>query len=117
MDYDGYDVLLHHIFKQVCVFTFPNSLSSWLRPQTSSDAWFKPAEENIHSGVCLRIDQGIFRVFPYENSYLQPFERAIRILNPAAAVKVRTIAVHAVLTHMCVRTLKDSSDPLISFSI
>ncbi|KAF9782477.1 glycosyl transferase family group 2-domain-containing protein [Thelephora terrestris] len=82
MDYDGYDALLHYIFKQ-----------------TSSDAWFKPTEENIHSGVCLRVDQGRFRVFPYENPYLQPFERAIRILNPVAAVKVRSAAIHAALAH------------------
>jgi len=72
--------------------------------QTSSDAWFKPTEENIHSGVCLRVDQGRFRVFPYENPYLQPFERAIRILNPVAAVKVRSAAIHAALAHACVRT-------------
>lgn len=82
MDYDGYDALLHHIFKQ-----------------TSSDAWFKPTEENIHSGVCLRVGQGRFRVFPYENPYLQPFERAIKILNPVAAVKVRSAAIHAALAH------------------
>ena len=75
-----------------------------LIPQTSSDAWFKPTEENIHSGVCLRVDQGRFRVFPYENPYLQPFERAIKILNPVAAVKVRSAAIHAALTHACVRT-------------
>ena len=75
-----------------------------LIPQTSSDAWFKPTEENIHSGVCLRVGQGRFRVFPYENPSLQTFERAIKILNPAAAVKVRNAAIHAVLTHVCVRT-------------
>ena len=72
--------------------------------QTSSDAWFKPTEENIHSGVCLRVDQGRFRVFPYENPYLQPFERAIKILNPVAAVKVRSAAIHAALAHACVHT-------------
>jgi hypothetical protein len=67
--------------------------------QTSSDAWFKPTEENIHSGVCLRVAQGRFRVFPYENPYLQPFERAIKILNPVAAVKVRSAAIHAALAY------------------
>jgi len=71
--------------------------------QTSGDAWFKPTEENIHSGVCLRVDQGRFRVFPYENPYLQPFERAIRMLNPVAAVKVRSAAIHAALAHAYVR--------------
>jgi hypothetical protein len=72
-------------------------------PQTSSDAWFKPTEENIHAGVCLRVAQGRFRVFPYENPYLQPFERAIKILNPVAAVKVRSAAIHAALAHVWVR--------------
>ena len=76
-------------------------------PQTSSDAWFKPTEENIHAGVCLRVAQGRFRVFPYENPYLQPFERAIKILNPVAAVKVRSAAIHAALSHLWVRTSFD----------
>jgi len=106
MDYDGYDALLHYIFKQVCVSasSHAGNLCSLFRLQTSSDAWFKPTEENIHSGVCLRVDQGRFRVFPYENPYLQPFERAIRILNPVAAVKVRSAAIHAALAHAYVRT-------------
>ena len=45
-------------------------------------------------------------MFPYENPYLQPFERAIRILNPVAAVKIRSAAIHAALAHACVRTSK-----------
>ena len=32
MDYDAYDAILHHIFKQ-----------------TQGDAWFKSAEDNISS--------------------------------------------------------------------
>ena len=110
MDYDGYDALLHYIFKQVCISisSHVESLCSLFRSQTSSDAWFKPTEENIHSGVCLRVDQGRFRVFPYENPYLQPFERAIRILNPVAAVKVRSAAIHAALAHACVLTSRFS---------
>ncbi|KAG1848119.1 glycosyl transferase family group 2-domain-containing protein [Suillus subluteus] len=64
MDYDAYDALLHHIFKQ-----------------TQGDAWFKPTEENLSAG----------------NSYLAPFEAAVRILNPVVAVKVRSAAVHAAL--------------------
>ena len=82
----------------------PDSLCSQFLSQTSSDAWFKPTEENIHSGVCLRVDQGEFRVFPYENPHLQPFERAIRILNPVAAVKVRSAAIHVALAHVYVHT-------------
>ncbi|KAG0701465.1 glycosyl transferase family group 2-domain-containing protein [Suillus ampliporus] len=81
MDYDAYDALLHHIFKQ-----------------TQGDAWFKPTEENVSAGVCLRVEPGHFRVFPYENPYLEPFEAAVRLLNPVVAVKVRSAAVHAALT-------------------
>ncbi|KAI0364861.1 hypothetical protein BV20DRAFT_812457 [Pilatotrama ljubarskyi] len=88
MDYDAYDALLHHIFKQ-----------------TQGDAWFKPSEENVHAGVCLRVDNGTFRVFPYENEYLEPFENAIQVLNPVVAVKVRSAAIHAALA-----TIKDDAD-------
>ena len=41
--------------------------------------------------------QAQFRVFPYENRYLEPFEAAVRALNPVVAVKVRSAAVHAAL--------------------
>ncbi|EMD36045.1 hypothetical protein CERSUDRAFT_115957 [Gelatoporia subvermispora B] len=80
MDYDAYDALLHHIYQQ-----------------TQGDAWFKPSEEHVQAGVCLRVENGHFRIFPYENPYLQPFEEAIRVLNPVVAVKVRSAAIHAVL--------------------
>jgi hypothetical protein len=59
--------------------------------------WFKPTEENIHGGVCLRVDPGVFRVFPYENHYLAPFEAACRLLNPVIAIKVRSAAINAAL--------------------
>jgi hypothetical protein len=49
MDYDAYDALLHYIFKR-----------------TQEEAWFKPSEENVSAGVCLRVATGQFRVFPYE---------------------------------------------------
>ncbi|KAN0111211.1 Glycosyl transferase family group 2 domain containing protein [Russula decolorans] len=81
MDYDAYDALLHHIFRQ-----------------TQGDAWFKPSAENIHAGVCLRIQTGQYRVFPYENRFLEPFEAAVRVLNPVVAVKVRSAAVHVALS-------------------
>ncbi|EIW76066.1 hypothetical protein CONPUDRAFT_158837 [Coniophora puteana RWD-64-598 SS2] len=81
MDYDRYDATLHYIFKQ-----------------TQGDAWFRPNEENLSCGVCLRIDDGSFRVFPYENAALEPFEVAVSQLNPAVAVKVRSAAVHACLS-------------------
>ncbi|KAI0260587.1 glycosyl transferase family group 2-domain-containing protein [Gloeopeniophorella convolvens] len=81
MDYDAYDALLHHIFRQ-----------------TQGDAWFKPSAENVHAGVCLRIHTGQYRVFPYENRFLEPFEAAVRTLNPVVAVKVRSAAVHVALS-------------------
>ncbi|KAH0580446.1 hypothetical protein H2248_001947 [Termitomyces sp. 'cryptogamus'] len=80
MDYDSYDAVLHWIFRS-----------------TQGDAWFKPSEENISAGVCLRVDPGQFRVFPYENPYLVPFEAAVRSLNPLVAVKLRNAAVHSAL--------------------
>ncbi|EPS96750.1 hypothetical protein FOMPIDRAFT_1052989 [Fomitopsis schrenkii] len=90
MDYDAYDALLHHIFRQ-----------------TQGDAWFKPSEENVHAGVCLRVDSGRFRVFPYENHYLEPFEAAVRQFNPVVAVKIRSAAIHAALA-----TVKDDADAI-----
>ncbi|KAI0074901.1 hypothetical protein K474DRAFT_1647395 [Panus rudis PR-1116 ss-1] len=80
-DYDAYDALLHHIFKE-----------------TQGDSWFKPTTENLRSGVALRIGPGMFRVFPYENRSLEPFEGAIRVLNPVVAVKMRSAAIHAALS-------------------
>ena len=74
------------------------SLTLILSYYTQGDAWFKPSEENIHAGVCLRVDNGRFRVFPYENRYLEPFEAAVRVLNPVVAVKVRSAAIHAALS-------------------
>ncbi|KAF9447333.1 hypothetical protein P691DRAFT_776203 [Macrolepiota fuliginosa MF-IS2] len=87
MDYDRNDALLH-----------------WLFRQTQGDAWFRPNEENISSGVALRVADGNgipeFRVFPYENATLEPFETAVAALNPLVAVKVRSAAVHAALAEV-----------------
>ncbi|KAF9448412.1 hypothetical protein P691DRAFT_759933 [Macrolepiota fuliginosa MF-IS2] len=80
MDYDSYDAILHYIFRS-----------------TQGDAWFKPSEENVSAGVCIRVEPGVFRVFPYENPFLAPFEAAMRGLNPLVAVKVRSAAVHSAL--------------------
>ena len=81
MDYDRYDAILHHIFKQ-----------------TQGDAWFRPNEDHLPCGVAIRVGEaGEFRVFPYENIALEPFEMAVAALNPAVAVKVRSAAVHAIL--------------------
>ena len=46
-----------------------------------------------------------FRVFPYENRYLVPFEAAVRVLNPVVAVKIRSAAIHAALATVCVPAL------------
>ncbi|KIJ60764.1 hypothetical protein HYDPIDRAFT_98170 [Hydnomerulius pinastri MD-312] len=80
MDYDRYDATLHWIFKQ-----------------TQGDAWFRPNEDALPAGVCLRTHDGSFRVFPYEVAALEPFEVAVAALNPLVAVKVRSAAVHAAL--------------------
>jgi hypothetical protein len=76
------------------------SLLHFVYQKTQTDAWFKPTEENIHGGVCLRVDPGVFRVFPYENHFLGPFEAACRQLNPVIAIKVRSAAVNAALSLM-----------------
>ncbi|KAI0087250.1 glycosyl transferase family group 2-domain-containing protein [Irpex rosettiformis] len=90
MDYDRYDAFLHHIFKQ-----------------TQGDAWFRPNEDTLSAGVALRVndlnpDTNLpeYRVFPYENLALEPFEAAVVMLNPAVAVKVRSAAVHAALAEV-----------------
>ncbi|KAF7307706.1 Glyco-trans-2-like domain-containing protein [Mycena kentingensis (nom. inval.)] len=103
MDYDRYDALLHYLFKA-----------------TQGDAWFRP-DEPVSSGVALRVSDAAggagssgantptgqqhsfgpeFRVFPYENAALEPFETAVAGLNPAVAVKVRSAAVHAALAEL-----------------
>lgn len=78
MDYDPYDALLHHVYQQ-----------------TQGEAWFRPTEETIATGVCLRVAAGHYRVFPYNQLLLAPFEAAVRLLNPVVAVKIRSAAVHA----------------------
>ena len=113
MDYDRNDALLH-----------------WLFRQTQGDAWFRPNEEHISSGVALRVNDGTsrstcnlavsspisigtnlpeFRVFPYENASLEPFETAVAALNPVVAVKVRSAAVHAALAEVYVICLAIAS--------
>jgi hypothetical protein len=53
----------------------------------------------MQAGVALRIETNPsrFRVFPYENMSLAPFEAAVRALNPLVAVKIRSASVHAAL--------------------
>lgn len=59
-----------------------------------------PSEEVMSTGVAMRVDDGFFRVFPYENQALVPFEAAVRKLNPVVAVKMRSAAIHAAIRKM-----------------
>lgn len=61
-----------------------------------------PLEETVATGVALRVDNGFFRVFPYENPALIPFEAAVRKLNPVVAVKIRNTSVQAAIRKMSV---------------
>ncbi|TEB39489.1 hypothetical protein FA13DRAFT_1750926 [Coprinellus micaceus] len=79
-DYDLWDAWLHKIYES-----------------TQQDNWFMPSEEIISTGVAMRVEDGFFRVFPYENPALVPFEAAVRKLNPVVAVKMRSAAVHAAI--------------------
>ncbi|KAH6903092.1 glycosyl transferase family group 2-domain-containing protein [Coprinopsis sp. MPI-PUGE-AT-0042] len=79
-DYDLWDAWLHKIYEI-----------------TQQDNWFMPSEEIMSTGVAMRVEDGFFRVFPYENPALVPFEAAVRKLNPVVAVKMRSAAVHAAL--------------------
>jgi hypothetical protein len=83
MDYDRYDALLHYIFKQ-----------------TQGDAWVRPDAHEIAAGVCLRDDAGSYRVFPYENLALEPFECAVRAMELIIAVKVRSAVAHAAVSQV-----------------
>jgi hypothetical protein len=62
----------------------------------------------MHAGVCLRIEPGKYRVFPYENRFLEPFEAAVRGLNPSVAVKVYSAAVHVALSTVSFLFFTDS---------
>ena len=98
MDYDSFDAVMHWIFRSARL-NFPGLTIIYILTgsQTQGDASFKPSEENIAAGVCLRVEPGYFRVFPYDNPYLAPFEAAVRGLNPLVAVKVLSAAVHSAL--------------------
>ena len=55
---------------------------------------------SISSPILLGPGFPEFRVFPYENASLEPFETAVAALNPVVAVKVRSAAVHAALAEV-----------------
>ena len=80
----------------------PNLLIRYTDESTQQDNWFMPAEETASTGVAMRVESGFFRVFPYENTALIPFEAAVRRLNPVVAVKIRNTAVQAAIRKMFV---------------
>ena len=101
--------------KAVLVRNPPRSLLSWTQrwittdttpcsarvlKQIQGNAWFRPNEDNVAVGVALRVDSNEYRVLPFENLGLEPFEAAVRVLTPAGAVKVRSAAVHAALAEV-----------------
>lgn len=113
MDFDNYDAVIN-----VCLSTSSNNLAltpclivamdtgsyspnvktfqiPHLSFQTQGGTWFKPSEETVTAGICLRIEKDHFRVFPYDNQFLAPFEAAVRVINPLVAIKIRNAAVHA----------------------
>ncbi|PPQ70784.1 hypothetical protein CVT26_014719 [Gymnopilus dilepis] len=79
-DYDLWDAWLHKIYES-----------------TQQENWFMPLEETVSTGVAMRVENGFFRVFPYENPALVPFEAAVRKLNPVVAVKIRNTSVQAAI--------------------
>jgi len=79
-DYDLWDAWLHKVYET-----------------TQQENWFMPAEETLATGVAMRVEDGYFRVFPYENPLLIPFEAAVRKLNPVVAVKIRNAGVQAAI--------------------
>lgn len=127
MDYDRFGALLSLLIASVVDWlSLKDALLHFLFKKTQGDAWFKP-EEDITSGVAVRVnDTPEFRVFPYENIALEPFEVeyliivvwkswwpfilqiAVTQLNPVVAVKTRNAAVHAALGEMY-------ADSLLSF--
>ncbi|TDL23617.1 hypothetical protein BD410DRAFT_786853 [Rickenella mellea] len=80
MDDDSYDAILNNIFKQT--------------------QGHEPSEQNVGAGVCLRVETGVFRVFPSANHHLEKFEAEVKKLNPLVAVKVRSAAVQAALASL-----------------
>jgi hypothetical protein len=86
--------------KSVRVLLLSTVLSAYLVVTdecTQRDNWFMPTEETISTGVAIRVEDGFFRIFPYENPTLIPFEAAVRGLNPVVAVKLRTSSVLAAM--------------------
>ena len=95
---------MHGFIKFVGIYELevPNLLIRITDESTQQENWFMPVEETVATGVAMRVENGFFRVFPYENSALIPFEAAVRRLNPVVAVKIRNTAVQAAIRKMFV---------------
>ncbi|EJD34965.1 hypothetical protein AURDEDRAFT_130877 [Auricularia subglabra TFB-10046 SS5] len=72
LEYDAYEALLHYIYKQ------------------------HDAPAAAPTGVCLRVAQHQFRVYP-DTPALDSFAAAVDALNPELAMKLRSASVHAAL--------------------
>ncbi|KAH8835947.1 glycosyl transferase family group 2-domain-containing protein [Flagelloscypha sp. PMI_526] len=69
LDYDAWDAILTNIYQK-----------------TLNDNWFKPTDDAVTTGVCVRTAPASFR--------------AVRELNPAVAVKFRSTCVHVVINQI-----------------
>ena len=88
VEYDAYDAILHHIYNQV-----------------QGDTLSRRLGEVPPTGVCIRIQPGYFRNFPYNEPRLLPFEVAVRALNPVVAVKIFSAAITTAISTTCVSHL------------
>ncbi|KAJ7082932.1 glycosyl transferase family group 2-domain-containing protein [Mycena belliarum] len=118
-DYDEVDALLHSIYEKTqqdawfapapgaladaslggvalrvsASVSAPAGTSSTLSQSASA---FNASGASTPSGGSVRSGSGAqFRIFPYNAPHLVPFEAAVRALNPAGAVLVRSAAVTA----------------------
>lgn len=101
-DYDLWDAWLHKICSCPVPFTHSFLFILSVDETTQQENWFMPPEETLSTGVAMRVEDGFFRVFPYENALLVPFEAAVRKLNPVVAVKIRNAGVQAAIGNVYV---------------
>ncbi|KAF8156337.1 hypothetical protein K438DRAFT_353281 [Mycena galopus ATCC 62051] len=117
-DYDEVDALLHSIYEKTqqdawfapgpsagaiadaCLggvaLRVAAGAPSLAAPPSVAAAAAANVEDEEASGTSTPGDRGPqFRVFPYNAPHLVPFEAAVRLLNPAGAVLVRSAAVTA----------------------
>ncbi|KZV78101.1 hypothetical protein EXIGLDRAFT_847807, partial [Exidia glandulosa HHB12029] len=80
---DAYDAILQHLYRKTL----------------GSMAALRRSSGQTQMGVCLRVAHGSFRVYP-NTEYLEPFENAVRQLNPEVAVKVHNATVNAALARI-----------------